>query len=72
MSLLNELVQNYAATDLDTIFDKVGIKGNRIHSENRQHLKEVTLSQWLLESARATSKLAVSANNFAGLKWRLP
>ncbi len=72
MSLLNELVQKYAAADLDTIFDKVGIKGNKINSENRQHLKEATLAQWLLESARATSKLAISANNFAGLKWRVP
>ncbi len=39
MSLLNELTQKYAAVDLDTIFDKVGIKANIILSENRQHLK---------------------------------
>ncbi|MGV2389194.1 MAG UNVERIFIED_CONTAM: glucosaminidase domain-containing protein [Microcystis novacekii LVE1205-3] len=34
------------------------------------HLKEVSLAQWLLESARATSKLAEEQKNFAGLKWR--
>lgn len=35
-------------------------------------MQEVTLAQWLLESGRATSKLANEANNFAGLKWRSP
>ncbi|MEP0885605.1 glucosaminidase domain-containing protein [Trichocoleus sp. ST-U3] len=72
MSLLEQLVQKYAVVDLEPIFAEVGIKADEIHVENRQHLKEVTLAQWLLESARATSHLAVSANNFAGLKWREP
>nr|WP_292723478.1 glucosaminidase domain-containing protein [Nostoc sp. JL34] len=35
-------------------------------------LKEVTFTQWLLESARGRSELAVNANNFAGFKWRVP
>lgn len=34
------------------------------------HLKEVTLAQWLLESARAGSDLAQDHYNFGGLKWR--
>ena len=34
------------------------------------NLKEITLAQWLLESGRATSKLSIDHNNFAGLKWR--
>lgn len=33
-------------------------------------LKAITLAQWILESARGTSKLAVEHNNFAGLKYR--
>ena len=33
-------------------------------------LKEVTLAQWMLESGRATSKLAKEHYNFGGLKWR--
>jgi N-acetylmuramoyl-L-alanine amidase len=33
-------------------------------------LREVTLAQWLLESARATSDLATKHYNFGGLKWR--
>ncbi|MEA5515322.1 N-acetylmuramoyl-L-alanine amidase [Nodularia sp. UHCC 0506] len=33
-------------------------------------LKEITLTQWLLESARGTSILAVEHLNFGGLKWR--
>ena len=33
-------------------------------------LKPVTLAQWLLESGRATSRLATEHLNFAGLKWR--
>lgn len=70
MALLDELVGKYAAVDLEEIFDAVGIASNKIHLVNRPTLKEVTLAQWLLESARATSKLAISATNFAGLKWR--
>jgi N-acetylmuramoyl-L-alanine amidase len=33
-------------------------------------LKSVTLAQWLLESGRGTSPLAVQHLNFGGLKWR--
>src|ERR1044071_4124371 len=33
-------------------------------------LKEVTLAQWMLESARATSELATEHFNFGGIKWR--
>lgn len=33
-------------------------------------LKPVTLAQWLLESGRASSALAVQHLNFGGLKWR--
>lgn len=70
MALLDELVGKYAAVDLEEIFNAVGIAANKIHPVNRPALKEVTLAQWLLESARATSKLAMDATNFAGLKWR--
>ncbi len=70
MSLLDDLVGKYAAMDLEEIFNAVGIAANKIHPANRPALKEVTLAQWLLESARATSKLAMEATNFAGLKWR--
>lgn len=77
MTLLEELVKKYAPTDLNTVFSKVSIDGIEIDSSkikeiNYQHLKEVTLAQWLLESGRANSKLAINANNFAGLKWRTP
>jgi hypothetical protein len=70
MSLLNELVQKYAAADLEIIFDKVGIDVGKISPINRQILKEVTLAQWLLASDKATHELAVKANNFARLQWR--
>jgi N-acetylmuramoyl-L-alanine amidase len=33
-------------------------------------LKPVTLAQWILESGRGTSRLAIEHLNFAGLKWR--
>jgi N-acetylmuramoyl-L-alanine amidase len=33
-------------------------------------LRVVTLAQWLLESGRGTSELAVEHYNFGGLKWR--
>ncbi|WP_392534711.1 glucosaminidase domain-containing protein [Nostoc sp. C117] len=72
MSLLNELVNNYLEKDLKQILSKVGIKSDKITDINRQILKEVTLAQWLLESGKAESKLAMDANNFAGLKWRYP
>ena len=35
-----------------------------------EHLKPVTLAQWMLESGRGSSKLATEHLNFAGLKWR--
>lgn len=76
MALLNELVKKYAETDLADIFQEVDKTDNRsvdlteINPDNYTHLKEVTLAQWLLESARASSDLAAKAKNFAGLKWR--
>lgn len=72
MLLLDDLVNNYFNKDLATIFIQVGLQGGKISDINRQILKEVTLAQWLLESARGKSDLAVNANNFAGLKWRVP
>ena len=35
-----------------------------------EHIKPVTLAQWMLESDRGSSKLATEHLNFAGLKWR--
>jgi N-acetylmuramoyl-L-alanine amidase len=35
-----------------------------------EHLKPVTLAQWMLESGRGSSNLAAKHLNFAGLKWR--
>jgi hypothetical protein len=72
MPLLDDLVNNYFNKDLVKIFTQVGIESAKITDINRQILKEVTLAQWLLESTRAESDLAVNANNFAGLKWRIP
>lgn len=72
MSLLDNLINKYSQTNLVTVFNKVGINSNQISEINHQLLKEVTLAQWLLESGRATSELAIKANNFAGLKWRIP
>ncbi|MEH2408567.1 glucosaminidase domain-containing protein [Nostoc sp.] len=72
MSLLDDLVNNYLHQDLARIFTKVGIEADKIPEINRQILKEVNFAQWLLESARGESYLAVNANNFAGLKWRYP
>lgn len=76
MTLLDELVAKYATIDLADIFqevdqtDKRSVDLTKIDPDNYTHLKEVTLAQWLLESARATSDLAATAKNFAGLKWR--
>jgi Mannosyl-glycoprotein endo-beta-N-acetylglucosaminidase len=70
MTLLNDLAQKHTKADLEVIFTRVGIQSDKIPGMQHQQLKEVMLAQWLLESARATSELAVSANNFAGLKWR--
>lgn len=70
MSMLDELVGKYGGVGLEEIFNAVGIASNLIHPVSQQALKEVTLAQWLLESARATSKLAIEAYNFSGLKWR--
>ncbi|MEH2309494.1 glucosaminidase domain-containing protein [Nostoc sp.] len=72
MLLLDDLVNNYSNKDLVKIFTQVDIEIAKITDINRQILKEVTLAQWLLESARSKSDLAVNANNFAGLKWRIP
>ncbi|MFN6563045.1 MAG: glucosaminidase domain-containing protein [Nostoc sp. ChiSLP01] len=72
MSLLNDLVSSYLQKDLQEILTKVGIQSEKITDNNRQILKEVTLAQWLLESARTESELAIKANNFGGLKWRYP
>ncbi|NEU82110.1 glucosaminidase domain-containing protein [Nostoc sp. UIC 10630] len=72
MPLLDDLVNNYSNKDLVQIFTQVGIESAKITEINRQILKEVSLAQWLLESARGKSDLAVNANNFAGLKWRIP
>jgi hypothetical protein len=64
MALLDDLVQQYARTDLATIFQEVDNTSQRsvnltdIPPDHFSHLKEVSLAQWLLESARATSKLA--------------
>ncbi len=33
-------------------------------------LRPVTMAQWMLESGKGTSALAVKHNNFGGLKWR--
>lgn len=76
MALLDNLVKEYAETDLADIFqevdqtDKRSVDLTEINPDNYTHLKEVTLAQWLLESARASSDLAATAKNFAGLKWR--
>ena len=76
MVLLDNLVEKYAKTDLVDIFqdvdqtDRRSVDLTNINPENFTHLKEVTLAQWLLESARATSDLAATAKNFSGLKWR--
>lgn len=72
MPLLDDLVNKYSNKDLVKIFTQVGIESAKITDINRQILKEVTLAQWLLESGRGKSELAVNANNFAGLKWRIP
>ncbi|MEH2196097.1 MAG: glucosaminidase domain-containing protein [Nostoc sp.] len=72
MSLLDDLVNSYSRKNLAAVFTKVGIENAKITDINRQILKEVTLAQWLLESSRGKSDLAVNANNFAGLKWRVP
>ncbi|MDZ8189946.1 MAG: glucosaminidase domain-containing protein [Nostoc sp. ChiSLP02] len=72
MSLLNDLVNSYQEKDLKEILTKVGIQADKISEINRQILKEVTLAQWLLESGKTESELAIKANNFSGIKWRSP
>ncbi|MEA5603109.1 glucosaminidase domain-containing protein [Nostoc sp. UHCC 0252] len=72
MPLLDDLVNSYSQKDLAIIFTEIGIANAKVTEINRQILKEVTLAQWLLESSRGNSDLAVNANNFAGLKWRVP
>jgi hypothetical protein len=74
MALLDELVSKYANTDLNSIFSGIstpnGVVLTNINPDRYEHLKDITLAQWLLESARATSSLSNTAKNFAGLKWR--
>jgi len=70
MALLDDLIQEYAASDLKSIFQSVGLDSTKVNPIHLPTIKEVTLAQWLLESGRATSKLANEAKNFAGLKWR--
>ena len=72
MALIDDLINNYFYTDLRDTFAKVGLDSAKIADTNWQILKEVTLAQWLLESGRGTSQLAILGNNFAGLKWRFP
>jgi hypothetical protein len=72
MALLDDLIQGYAASDLKSIFESVGLDSTKVNPIHLPTIKEVTLAQWLLESGRATSKLANEAKNFAGLKWRPP
>jgi hypothetical protein len=74
MTLLNDLVNAYVVVNLASIFSSPPIASAAslaaIDDELYEGLKEVTLAQWLLESARATSQLASTAHNFSGLKWR--
>jgi hypothetical protein len=74
MTLLDDLVNGYAATKLDVLFASTSTPGGAnlaaINPDRHQELKEVTLAEWLLESARGTSTLANTAKNFSGLKWR--
>lgn len=72
MALIDDLINSYFYTDLRETFAKVGLDSAKINDLSWQNLKEVTLAQWLLESGRGTSQLAIQANNFAGLKWRFP
>lgn len=72
MALLDELIQKSAASDLTSIFGIVGLDSTKVNPIHLPTIKEVTLAQWLLESGRASSKLANDAKNFAGLKWRPP
>jgi hypothetical protein len=46
------------------------VKGYAAAPIEFEHLKPVTLAQWLLESGRGSSRLATEHLNFAGLKWR--
>lgn len=74
MTLLDELVNRYAATKLNDVFSSPPISNSidlkNIAPERYEQLREVNLAQWLLESARANSELAKTAKNFSGLKWR--
>jgi hypothetical protein len=68
VTLIDDLAGKYAAVDLKVVFDQVGLA--KIAADNYESLRVVTLAQWLLESGRASSLLATTANNFSGLKWR--
>jgi len=61
-SLEPDPIKNTLLRELITVYKKASIKFKA--------LKGITLAQWLLESGRATSKLAVNHNNFGGLKYR--
>lgn len=49
-------------SDLIKLYAKTSIEFN--------HLKAITVAQWMLESGRGTSRLAQEHLNFGGLKWR--
>lgn len=70
MSLIDNLVKAYATTDLPKVCANVGIDTKLIQPINWLHLKEASLAQWLYNSNRGTSKLAITANNFANLLYR--
>jgi N-acetylmuramoyl-L-alanine amidase len=40
------------------------------YSNEFPELKDITLAQWILESGRGKSRLALEHTNFGGLKWR--
>lgn len=53
---------NELFSDLIKLYAKTSIEFN--------HLKPITVAQWILESGRGTSRLAKDHLNFGGLKWR--
>ena len=67
-NLMEHLVEAHAATDLNVLFDELGI-GN-VNPAHHDYLKTASLAQWILESGWATSRLAKHHLNFGGLKWR--
>jgi hypothetical protein len=69
MSLIDNLVKAYATIDLPKLCATVGIDTNSIEQINWLDLKEASLAQWIHDSDRGTSNLALTANNFANLKY---